>query len=311
MILMVEWRLRRLDLSDPVADCGAWRQPGRPKVSVVELDFECGPEGFGLSVVPHRRAANGADQVVLAGEPRKLRRGVRGEFKWSSQHLDQAVCGWGSKSVGGSSDGKACAAVAGRPPAARREHRQRFWQAVAGGFSSEDAGVVAGVSPAVGTRWFREGGGMRSVSHEPLSGRYLSFAERVELRSCAPKGAVCGRSRGASAVRRRRFHGSCTVAPRPEHRVTGIAQELTPDSTSVVSDDSRPRAQDRAPTQRRQPTHQRHSHRPRMTTRRGVTDPALVAVVWDVLSRAGSSGGRVLEPGCGSGTFIGRAPHTR
>ena len=75
----------------------------------------------------------------------------------------------------------------GRPPAARREQRQRFWQAVADGFSSEDAGVVAGVSPAVGTRWFREGGGMRSVSHEPLSGRYLSFAEREELRSCAPK----------------------------------------------------------------------------------------------------------------------------
>ena len=198
----------------------------------------------------------------------------------------------------------------GRPPAARREHRQRFWQAVADGFSSEDAGVVAGVSPAVGTRWFREGGGMRSVSHEPLSGRYLWFAEREELRSCALKGAVCGRSRGASAVRRRRFRGSCTVAPRPEHRVTGIAHELTSDSTSVVSDDSRPRAQDRAPTQRRQPTHQRHSHRPRMTTPRGVTDPALVAVVWDMLSRAGSSGGRVLEPGCGSGTFIGHAaPH--
>ena len=47
--------------------------------------------------------------------------------------------------------------------------------------------MVAGVSPAVGTRWFREGGGMRSVSHEPLSGRYLSFAEREELRSCALK----------------------------------------------------------------------------------------------------------------------------
>ena len=168
------------------------------------------------------------------------------------------------------------------------------------------------MSPAVGTRWFREGGGMRSVSHEPLSGRYLSFAEREELRSCAPKGAVCGRSRGASAVRRRRFHGSCTVAPRPEHRVTGIAHELTSDSTSVVSDDSRSRAQDRAPAQRRQPTHQRHSHRPRMTTPRGVTDPALVAVVWDVLSRAGSSGGRVLEPGC---LFIcdppAPAPHER
>ena len=102
----------------------------------------------------------------------------------------------------------------GRPPAARREHRQRFWRAVADEFSSEAAGLVAGMSPGVGTRWFREGCCMRSVSHEPLSGRYLSFAEREELRSCAPKGAVCGRSRGASAVRRRRFHGSCTVAPR-------------------------------------------------------------------------------------------------
>ena len=38
------------------------------------------------------------------------------------------------------------------------------------------------------------------------------------------------------------------------------------------------------------------------------TDPAVVAVVWDALIRAGFSGGRVLEPGCGSGTFIGHAP---
>ena len=117
---------------------------------------------------------------------------------------------------------------------------------------------------------------------------------------------------GVAAWHRRRFQGSCTVTPRPEHRVTGSVHVLTSDSTSVVIDDSRPRAQDRAPTQRRHPTHQRHSHRPRMTTPRGVTDPALVAVVWGVLSRAGSSGGRVLEPGC---LFIGDppapAPHER
>ncbi|MDQ2897299.1 MAG: IS30 family transposase, partial [Actinomycetota bacterium] len=42
----------------------------------------------------------------------------------------------------------------GRPPVARREHRQRFWTAVAHGLSSEAAGVAAGVSPAVGSRWF-------------------------------------------------------------------------------------------------------------------------------------------------------------
>ena len=69
----------------------------------------------------------------------------------------------------------------GRPPVARREHRQRFWEAIADGLSSEDAGVVAGVSPAVGTRWFRESGGMPSVTQKPLSGRYLSFAEREEI----------------------------------------------------------------------------------------------------------------------------------
>ena len=82
----------------------------------------------------------------------------------------------------------------GRPPAARREHRQRFWQAVADGFSSEDAGVVAGVSPAVGTRWFREGGGMRSVSHEPLSGRYLSFASGKNCDPARPRVRCAGGS---------------------------------------------------------------------------------------------------------------------
>src|SRR3954462_186947 len=69
----------------------------------------------------------------------------------------------------------------GRPPVARREHRQRFWAAIADGLSSDRAGVVAGVSPAVGVRWFRDGGGMAAVSGAPLSGRYLSFGEREEI----------------------------------------------------------------------------------------------------------------------------------
>jgi IS30 family transposase len=69
----------------------------------------------------------------------------------------------------------------GRPPGWRREHQQRFWIAIATGMSSEDAGIYVGVSPAVGTRWFRQGGGMRSVSLVPASGRYLSFAEREDI----------------------------------------------------------------------------------------------------------------------------------
>lgn len=69
----------------------------------------------------------------------------------------------------------------GRPSVARREDRQRFWQAIAGGVSSEDAAAEAGVSQAVGGRWFRDGGGMPPISLAPLSGRYLSFAEREEV----------------------------------------------------------------------------------------------------------------------------------
>lgn len=40
---------------------------------------------------------------------------------------------------------------------------------------------MAGVSVAVGVRWFREGGGMPSVTLAALPGRYLSFAEREEI----------------------------------------------------------------------------------------------------------------------------------
>ena len=40
------------------------------------------------------------------------------------------------------------------------------------------------------------------------------------------------------------------------------------------------------------------------------TDPAVVAAVWEALRQAGFRGGRVLEPGCGSGHFVGHAPET-
>src|SRR5919198_6761224 len=68
----------------------------------------------------------------------------------------------------------------GRPPVGRREHRQRFWAAIARGLSSEEAGVAAGVSAPVGVRWFQEHGGMNPLSGA-LSGRYLSFAEREAI----------------------------------------------------------------------------------------------------------------------------------
>ena len=73
----------------------------------------------------------------------------------------------------------------GRPKAVRRDDERRFWKLIAAGRSSEDAAIGAGVSQAVGTRWFREAGGMPpstlKSSSKPTSGRYLSFVEREEL----------------------------------------------------------------------------------------------------------------------------------
>src|SRR5438067_4900162 len=73
----------------------------------------------------------------------------------------------------------------GRPPVAGRDERRRFWAAIAAGMASEVAAIGAGVPQAVGTRWFRKAGGMPPAmfarSAKPLSGRYLSFAEREEI----------------------------------------------------------------------------------------------------------------------------------
>ena len=68
----------------------------------------------------------------------------------------------------------------GRPPI-RREIERVFWGKVAEGLASEDAALACGVSGPVGSRWFRERGGMPSIQLGPLSGRYLSFAEREEI----------------------------------------------------------------------------------------------------------------------------------
>src|SRR5256886_5318115 len=69
----------------------------------------------------------------------------------------------------------------GRPSVARREDRVRFWEAIALGASSEDAAAAAGDTRAVGSRWFRQAGGMPPISLAPVSERYLSFAEREEI----------------------------------------------------------------------------------------------------------------------------------
>ena len=113
----------------------------------------------------------------------------------------------------------------GRPPVGRLEHRQRFWVAIARGLSSEAAALEAGVSAAVGVRWFREGGGMSSVTLGPSSGRYLSFVEREEiamLRVCGAGVREIARQlgRSPSTISRELRRNAATRSGRFEYRAT-------------------------------------------------------------------------------------------
>src|SRR4051794_2280604 len=85
--------------------------------------------------------------------------------------------GWGAAMTG-----RPAMQSPGRPPVARGEHLRLFWSAIARGATSTDAGVEAGVSPVVGTRWFRERGGViPQAIFRADSGRYLSFSEREQI----------------------------------------------------------------------------------------------------------------------------------
>src|SRR4051794_41914283 len=84
--------------------------------------------------------------------------------------------GWGAQQTG-----RPVMRSPGRPPVGRREHRQRFWAAIARGERSDVAGVEAGVSPVVGVRWFRGAGGGPPDSQAPLSGRYRAVPESGEI----------------------------------------------------------------------------------------------------------------------------------
>ena len=69
----------------------------------------------------------------------------------------------------------------GTPPIPR-EVQHRFWVEIAKGLLPEEAAARVGVSQPVGGCWFHNAGGMPPFDlSRPLSGRYLSFAEREEI----------------------------------------------------------------------------------------------------------------------------------
>lgn len=72
-----------------------------------------------------------------------------------------------------------------------------FWQAIARGLSTDAAAAEAGVSSAVGARWFRQGGGMpagRKVAGVARKGRWMA---RREHRKTGPLSSAVPRARSA------------------------------------------------------------------------------------------------------------------
>jgi len=117
----------------------------------------------------------------------------------------------------------------GRPSVAGRAEQDAFWRAIATGLSIEAAALAAGVSEAIGSRLFRKAGGMPpamfSSSAKPLSGRYLSFAEREEITVLNEKGysmREIGRrlKRAASTISRELDRNAATHAGGMAYRAT-------------------------------------------------------------------------------------------
>src|SRR5260370_29727628 len=87
----------------------------------------------------------------------------------------------------------------GRPPLPRAV-QVVFWEAVRAGLSAEEAGRAAGVSHRMPYRWLSRAGGVKSNGPGPVSGRYLSLAEREEI----AVGVAAGEALGVMAARRGR-----------------------------------------------------------------------------------------------------------
>ena len=107
----------------------------------------------------------------------------------------------------------------GRPPVARQEHRRRFWAFIAEGLSSEDAAMEVGVSQPVGTRWFREAGGMAPSHLSALVEAALGAVPDVcraggDRAVAGAEVLACGRSPVARDGRHRRSRASCGATRR-------------------------------------------------------------------------------------------------
>ncbi len=148
------------------------------------LDLQCRVEGFGLSVC---RSGYRCVRPNSGFRARRLLRRTPRKYTDQAQPVvatpQKRGVEWDESQVWGAvATGRPAMQSPGRPPRARGEHRRMFWSAIARGAKSTDAALEAGVSPVLGTRWFRECGGVtpRAI-YATDSGRYLSFAEREQI----------------------------------------------------------------------------------------------------------------------------------
>mgnify|MGYP001811113684 FL=1 len=74
-------------------------------------------------------------------------------------------------------------------PSHPRVKEREFWTKISTGLLPTEAGVAIGVAPVLGSRWFRQSGGMSPYSWPAPSGRYLSLAEREEIAILKATGA--------------------------------------------------------------------------------------------------------------------------
>ena len=171
-------------------------------------------------------------------------------------------------------------------PSHRREVEREFWREIAKGLLPEEAAAVVGASQAVGSRWFRHGGGMSPFDLHGFSGRYLSFAEREEI-----------------ALMRARGDGVREIARALGRAPSTISRELRRNAATRGGRlDYRPSvAQWKAELVARRPK-----------TAKLVTNPRLHAYVVERLSGQITRPGGTVVPGPAIGAWTGRnKPHRK
>lgn len=86
--------------------------------------------------------------------------------------------------------------------------------------TSEKAAQAAGVSQPVGARWFRHRGGMPLFMSDPISGRYLSFAEREDI------ALLRAQEVGVREIARRLERSSSTISRELAHNAATRSGDL-------------------------------------------------------------------------------------